>query len=201
MGALSGYVFIGVGLLFSVVSYYGNRMQDSNALTIFIYVGYLFIAYGFAKLGVKYILGKKDSSKKNLKKTSPLPPHVSQSAPNSSGENASGGQNRVSSPSPSVPRAPQHDSSSHVQSVHHSAHPTHTSGFVGHCRSCGTPMRAVNVFCHRCGLKQNHSSPQAHQPVHQHGASSPHHNHQPHNSSYVPQGSSQTHPSHSSYTR
>jgi len=44
MAKLHGAVFIGIGLLFSITSAAVNASQNSNSLTIFIYVGYLFLA-------------------------------------------------------------------------------------------------------------------------------------------------------------
>ena len=30
-------------------------------------------------------------------------------------------------------------------------------GYIGKCNRCGTPMRKINHYCHRCGMKQNNN--------------------------------------------
>lgn len=67
MAAIPSFVFIILGIMFSFVSLYINSLHDTTSLTLFVYVGYLFMAYGIARMLISYIL-KSDKSEKRSHK-------------------------------------------------------------------------------------------------------------------------------------
>jgi len=122
MAKIPGIAFVLIGILFTAMSYYINNLQDTNSLNAFIYVGYLFIAYGIAKILIAYITKKGKSDELfNQKKGSQLPDEES--------------LNEV------------------VERKKH--HKVDLYGYIGYCRKCKTPMRGINRYCHRCGLRQD----------------------------------------------
>lgn len=153
MVAIPGYVFIVIGVMFAAVSTYVNRSQNITHLTIFVYIGYGFIAYGLAKLVVKYIM--KQKGKQSPDAVKPIP-----SAQNTSTGTAQ--HHAARHPPPVSSSHTQQQAHSHPQqqqhSTHHQHHKAHVPpGYVGVCSGCGTPMRAVNLYCHRCGMRQHTS--------------------------------------------
>ena len=146
MVAIPGYVFIIIGVLFTAVSYYVNSSQGIASLTVFIYIGYGFIAYGLAKVIVRYVMHQK--GKQGIDVTKPMTPKhnppvgtVHHHAPPSQAQHQM------------KPHAHQHPT--HQQAQHKAHVPP---GYVSVCSGCGTPMRAVNIYCHRCGMRQHTSS-------------------------------------------
>jgi len=139
MVKISGWVFLIIGGIFSGTSLFINTSQKTNNMNLFLYFGYLFIAYGIAKILISYISGK-DKNEKNIKKRLP------------ENNNKPFGEIRK-------------ESKNNNQQVHHHINNTHQSqnnipsskdsnGYIGYCSRCGTPMRNLNVYCHRCGMKQ-----------------------------------------------
>lgn len=121
MAKIPGIAFVLIGVLLTAMSYYINNLQGTNSLNMFIYVGYIFIAYGIAKILIAYITKKgKSDDLFNKKKDGQLPDEES--------------LNEV------------------VERKKH--HKTDLYGYIGYCRKCNTPMRGINRYCHRCGLKQ-----------------------------------------------
>jgi len=115
MAKISGIIFVILGVVVSVASYFVNSYQGTNSLLVFIYIGYAFIAYGVAKIVAKMILGKNKLSSEELQREL-------------------AGTNSINPSSVSKNSLPP--------------------GYIGRCKKCNTPMRNVNVYCHRCGLKQ-----------------------------------------------
>jgi hypothetical protein len=133
MAKISWVIYIVLGLLFSISSYVINNMQNNNSLTIFIYVGYLFIGYGVSKLVVKYILGKNNDFEKNLDKK--LPDH--------------GGMPKTGKTELNI------NKNNHVNhNLSDNSKSNSLYGYMGYCERCNTPMRNLNRYCHRCGLRQ-----------------------------------------------
>ncbi len=119
MAKIPGYVFMIIGGLLSLISFSVNKSQNSNSLTIFIYVGYLFMAYGVARVLINFILKNEKSRDKKIK-ANELPEDL-----------------KIM------------DKTSKMLTGKKDLY-----GYIGYCPKCGTPMRRINVFCHRCGLKQ-----------------------------------------------
>lgn len=114
MAKISGVVFLVIGLVVFLTSKYTN-------MTFFVYVGLLFIAFGSARLVIKYIL-KKD--KKSDKFDTKLPENLNDFSTRS-------GQQQ-----------PNNTTRNDMY------------GYIGYCPTCQTPMRKINNYCHRCGMKQ-----------------------------------------------
>jgi hypothetical protein len=131
MVKIPGYVFIGFGAILSISSYFINLSNGKNSLTMFIYLGYLFIAYGVAKLLINFIL-------KPEKKSVSGPNFFGRSLPEQDNANMSKESNLRTQQPPKLNPQQKNDLYSY----------THQ------CRKCGTPMRRINIFCHRCGMKQ-----------------------------------------------
>jgi len=128
MVKVHGGVFLALGVLFSGLSFFVNSAQNTNSLTIFIYIGYLFMAYGIAKLLVQYVLKPKQNNSARIKR-----PQAYQAA-----QQQLGGQ-------------PVQHNHTQQRAVHNTPLPP---GYIGRCSKCGTPMRQMNIYCHRCGQKQ-----------------------------------------------
>ncbi|MCB9358811.1 DUF308 domain-containing protein [Candidatus Woesearchaeota archaeon] len=126
MAKISGFVFILIGVLFSFMSFYLNGLQGTKSLTVFIYIGFAFIAYGVAKVVINFIL-RKDKRKS--------------------------ADRRLPEEDGSVPSAPNLDNLPNDGNRKKDLY-----GYIGYCRKCGTPMRGINIYCHRCGLKQPKSN-------------------------------------------
>lgn len=145
MAKISGWVFLSIGILLSTVSFYINNSQGINSMTLFIYFGYLFIAYGIAKIAVKFIMNKEKSRGNSNKQL----PEIS---------NNKNSRNKVFSQNTT-----NNNYKNNVQSNNKLNNKTSVSsqnknndlyGYIGYCSRCGTPMRKINIFCHRCGTKQ-----------------------------------------------
>ncbi|MFT4303107.1 MAG: hypothetical protein ACMXYG_00950 [Candidatus Woesearchaeota archaeon] len=124
MAKIPGSIFIIIGILFSFLSFYLNNLQGTTSLTVFIYVGYLFIAYGVAKVIIAIIMRKEKSPTKDK---------------------------RLFDDSEGIPDAPNLDSDRR----NNTKVKMDLYGYIGYCPKCSTPMRKINIYCHRCGLKQN----------------------------------------------
>jgi len=120
MAKIPGVVFVLIGVLFSFFSHYINKLQKTNSLTLFVYVGYGFIAYGVAKVVIGYIL-KKDKK----------------------GESEDAFKDQL----------PEEESTSQIVAAK-KAHKSDLFGYIGYCPRCNTPMRKINRYCHRCGVRQ-----------------------------------------------
>jgi hypothetical protein len=124
---IPGIVFLITGIILSFVSSHINKTNDSASLTIFILIGYLFIAYGAAKMIINYILKKDRKAEDSSIKKNNLPENL-QTHPKLKQEY----QTSRNNPAP-------------VQNAY---------SYTGYCSNCGTPMRSVNKFCHICGTRQ-----------------------------------------------
>lgn len=145
MAKISGWIFLGIGILFTGLSFYVNSAQNTNSMTIFIYLGYAFIAYGIAKILVKYIM-KKNKNEKKLNKE--LPEDKTKWHRNNQKNNSNKhSQNNINMNS--------HNSNQNTNNhIKNNPESNDMNGYIGLCARCGTPMRKVNVYCHRCGMKQ-----------------------------------------------
>jgi hypothetical protein len=137
MAKISWIVFIIIGALFSIGSHIVNNMQENDSLTIFIYIGYLFIGYGVAKLVVVYILGKNNNVKDAFDDRLP--------------EN--GGMPKIES-SKDIKRNYNNIPSNKNDFSNNNSSKNSLYGYIGYCSRCATPMRNLNRYCHRCGLRQ-----------------------------------------------
>ena len=113
MAKIPGIAFLALGLVLFFIS------RTMGKLAVFVYVGYIFIAWGSAKVIINYIL-KKDKSEKGIRKDKRLPDQQL-----------------------------AEDAGRQITNKKHDLH-----GYIGYCQGCGTPMRKINFFCHRCGLRQ-----------------------------------------------
>ncbi len=147
MVKISGWVFVGIGLLFSGMSYYINFAQKTNSMTIFLYLGYLFLAYGIAKVLVNYIM-RRDKSEKNANKQLPESNDIKWHRNNDTKNKTHAKQNQASNTNRNNLNQPQN------QNNPSNSNPKDMNGYIGYCPRCGTPMRNVNSYCHRCGMKQ-----------------------------------------------
>lgn len=118
---IPGWVLILIGSGMALLSYFINKSQNTNGLTIFIYVGYLFIAYGVARVTIGFIL-KNEQSKIDKSFDKQLPEDL-----------------RISDNTSKTLSGKKHD----------------LYGYIGYCPKCNTPMRRINIYCHRCGMKQS----------------------------------------------
>lgn len=118
MAKIPGIAFLALGLVLFFIS------RTMGKLAVFVYVGYIFIAYGSAKVIINYIL-KKDKSGGFIRKDKRLPEDL--------GNEMQGTRNN----------ARRDKGKAHG-----------LLGYIGYCQGCGTPMRKINLFCHRCGLRQ-----------------------------------------------
>ena len=134
MAKIHGIIYLIIGIVLTIVSSVVNNAQNTKSMTLFIYLGYLFIAIGAAKLIIGYVL-KKDKNEKNTNRQ--LPDYE---------------QNL------------QNDPKTYEQYRHQKeqrrSHQAETGGrpdlygYIGYCPTCNTPMRRINIYCHRCGKKQ-----------------------------------------------
>lgn len=118
MAKIPGYLFLILGLIVSIASSVINKKE----LTIFVYIGYLFIAYGAAKILISLIL--KNEKHDNKEKQLQVPEAVRNN--------------------PQLRKEYQQKFGKIAKDM---------QGYVGYCPSCGTPMRGINIFCHRCGRR------------------------------------------------
>jgi len=117
MAKIPGVVFLVMGLVMVIASSYINKVQDSNSLSFFIWIGYLFLAYGAAKVLIDFVLSR---DKMERKLSERLPEEANK---------------------PSIRRE-------------YKKKFNNMYGYIGYCPKCGTPMRRINIFCHRCGMRQ-----------------------------------------------
>ncbi len=142
MVKISGWVFLSIGGLFSGLSLYINKSQKTNSMTMFLYFGYLFIAYGIAKILVSYIM-RKDSKSTNKQKNRHKLSKAKVNRKNSNNQHL-----------PSYNTENQYQSSQGKVDGKNSNNNQTKDGYIGYCKRCGTPMRELNTYCHRCGMKQ-----------------------------------------------
>lgn len=145
MAKIPGFVFIVIGVLLTAVSFYINKSQRTNSLEIFVYVGYIFIAYGLAKIIIRYILGKGNPKVLDGKE---LPDDVDGTVKAQKLDQRNlNVEHHKTEPIIAEQKMP------HEQRIHEPKMGMY--GYIGYCTRCGTPMRKINRFCHRCGLRQN----------------------------------------------
>lgn len=118
MAKIHGIVYLIIGIIMFGVSFVINKTHNNSTLTLFIYVSYIFMAVGIAKLIVNYIMNKnkKDVGDVNIDNTVPQFKPLTDNKSNNTKNNL--------------------------------------FGYIGVCPNCSTPMRRINVYCHRCGRKQ-----------------------------------------------
>jgi hypothetical protein len=148
MTKISGWVFLSIGILLTTLSFYINSSQRTNSMTVFIYLGYLFIAYGIAKVAVKFIMNK-DKPNKNSNKQLPevnnnqfsRNKNISKNIPNPNYRSNIQNNNKININKSNI--------NSQTRSQNNDLY-----GYIGFCSRCGTPMRKINIYCHRCGNRQ-----------------------------------------------
>ena len=131
MAKLHGTVFLAVGIIMYIISFTLNKKNDNSSLLLFIYISYLFIAYGISKIVVSYILqkGKKEADLKSGKRPIKYGDEIEGNIDKLSDELNVGAKDGTN-----------------MQALY---------GYIGVCDACGTPMRKINIYCHRCGRKQS----------------------------------------------
>jgi len=143
MASINGIFYLIIGLFVAITSFVIDHGNEDHKMKAFFYLGLFLIAVGVSKLIIKYLVQKSVPQEKHpdmqgLGKQAQTHPNSQHHTPDKLQKTSNNQHN------------PQ-DEAYIQEKIRQKVSPPH--GFIGQCAKCGTPMRRINMFCHRCGSK------------------------------------------------